>query len=480
MTTVTKVARNSLFGLLGQIAVKAVQLGTAAVLARTLNTSGFGDLGYVVAVQSFFLFIGDFGVEKIALRQIARRPERAPVVLGAAMTLRALLSLGSALLAVLFLVLAAPTARLAWLGALACLTLPLALGTLYPVFYQSHLRVGRAAWLTFLQGALTGGFMIGAAFAPSEWPGLMQYRLELVVAAMAAAPVASLLLSGWLSRRDLRPRLAYDPDLWRAFLREASPLAFNTICIMITLRADQLILRAFRGADALGQYVAALRLYEAFTIIPAVLLLSGYPLMARYDRDDSAGYYEIARWSYKLLAIFALPVALGFVVLAEPIMRLFYGAPYTPAATALVILMWSLFFSFTGMVTFDAVTAAGKQRVFFALSLVTVIFNLALNFTLIPRYGVTGAAIAALLTTTVNLPFLALIRETRPLIQKLLGATWRPLLATGILALLRVAGTPPIPFLLILLPAYLLLLLAMGAIDRKDLALLREAFRRAR
>lgn len=479
MTTVAKVARNTFFGLLGQIAVKAVQLGTAAVLARALNTSGFGDLGYVVAVQSFFLFIGDFGVEKIALKQIARHPERAPGIVGAAMTLRAVLSLGSALLAVLFLMLAAPTARLAWLGALACVTLPLALGTLYPVFYQSHLRVGRAAWLTFLQGALAGGFMLCAAFAPAEWPGLKEYRLELVVAAMAAAPVASLLLSGWLSRRDLRPRLAYDPDLWRAFLREASPLAFNTICIMITLRADQLILRAFRGADALGQYVAAVRLYEAFTIIPAVLLLSGYPLMARYDRDGSARYLETARWSYKILAIFALPLALGFVVLAEPVMRLLYGAPYTPAATALAILMGSLFFSFTGMVTFDAVTAAGRQRIFFALSLITMAVNLALNFALIPRYGVTGAAIAALVTTAVNLPFLAWHRETRPLMQKLLGATWRPLLATGILALLPAAGVPPLPFLLALLPAYFLLLLAMGGIDRKDLALVREALRRS-
>ncbi len=479
MTTVAKVARNTVFGFLGQAAVKGVQLGTAAVLARVLETAGFGDLGYIVAVQAFFVFLGDFGIEKTVLKKVARHPDRTQTLLGAAIGLRTVLSFGAALLAILFLVLAAPTPRLAWLGALACATLPFTFGTLYPAFYQAHLRVGRAAWLSFLQGAVTASFLLLAALAPALRPGLAKHHLELVVAALAAAPVASLLLSGWLSRRDLRPRLAYDPALWRAILREASPLAFNTICVLIAVRADQIILRSLRGAEELGQYVAAVRLYEGFTIIPAVLLMSAYPLMARYDRHSSARYYEASYWSYKVLGIFVLPLALSFTILAEPVMRLVYGDPYVPASTALSILMWALFFSFTGMVTFDAVTAAGRQRIFFVFSLITVFVSLALNFALIPRYGMTGAAIAALLASGVNLPFLAWLPETRPLIRRLFAAVWRPLLATGILALLPIAGVSPRPFLLALVPAYLTLLLAMGGIDRRDLELFRKALGRS-
>ncbi|MDP3938765.1 MAG: flippase [Deltaproteobacteria bacterium] len=479
MSTVAKVARNTVLGFLGQASLRVVQLAAAAVLARSLSTAGFGDLGYVIAIQTFFLFMGDFGVEKIVLKEIARRPGEAERLVGAAMTLRALLSVASAVLAALFLVATAPTPRLAWLGIAACATLPFSLGSLYPAFYQARLEVGRAAWLAFLQGAVTSTLLVAAAFAPSFWPRLGGARLELVVAALAIAQPVALVLLGFVSKRDIRPRLAVDRALWKTYLREAAPLAFNSACILITLRADQIILRSLRGADALGQYVAALRLYDAFTMVPAVLLLSAYPLMARYDRESPERYYETAKWSYKLLAVFILPVALAMTVVAGPIVKLLYGAPYASSALPLAILMWSLFFSFTSMVTFDAVTAAGRQRIFFLLSIVTTAVNLALNFLLIPRYGAPGAAVALLLTSALNLPFLAWIAETRPLVRKLAEATWRPLGVTGLLALVPLSGVATGPFLVALLPAYLLLLLVTGSLDRRDLELARRAFGRA-
>ncbi len=479
MSTAATVARNTFLGFLGQVAVKAVQLGTSIVLARALQTEGFGDLGYIIALQTFFLFVGDFGVEKIALKEIARAPAEAARLAGAAMTLRALLSVGAAALAAAFLFVAAPTARLAWLGALACLSLPLTVASLYPAYFQARLRVGRAAWFTFVQGAITSGLMLLAALAPAFLPDLRAVRLEIVVAAAAIAPLPSLAVSAWMARGDIRPRIAIDPALWRSFLRQSAPLAFNTLCILLCVRADQVILRSLKGAEALGQYVAAVRFFDAFAIIPAVLLLSGFPLMSRYDRDSPARYLETARWSYKILATFVLPVALATTVLADAIVVLLYGEPYAPAAGPLAILMWSLFFSFTSMVTFDAVTAAGRQRVFFGISLFTTAANLALNFLLIPPYGARGAAVAVLISSTLNLPFLAWLRETRPLIRTLATVSWRPLLATGILALALAGGVPLRAFLLALLPAYLALLLATGGLGRRDLDLIREIFRRA-
>jgi len=475
MTLAATVARNTLAGFAGQAAVRLVQLGTSAVLARTLHAAGFGDFTYLIAVITFFQFVGDLGVEKIVLREIAREPERAPSLLGAAISLRVLLSIGAAALSALFFALFSPTATLARLGALASLSLPLSVGSIYPAYYQAVLRVGMAAWITVVQGAITSGLLLLAALAPAA----ASARLPLVVAAVALAPIPSLAASAWIARRDVRPRIPGDRALWGPLLGQAAPLAFNMICILVSLRADQVILRSLKGAEALGHYSAALRFFDAFTIVPSVLLLSVFPLMARFDRVTPERLYEAARWSYKALSIFILPVALAATVLAEPIVRTIYGAPFLPAARPLAILIWSLFFSFASMVTFDAVTAAGRQRVFLVLSVFTTAVNVALNLLLIPRYGATGAATAALLYAASNLPILAALRSTRPLVGELISASWRPLLAAGLLSLAPALGLPRAAFLASLFPAYALLLFASGALGRGDLDLLRKALGRA-
>ena len=479
MTLVATVARNTVWAFGGQIATRLIQLGASMVLARTLETSGFGDFGYLVAVLTFFQFLGDLGVEKISLREIARDPTGADRLVGATMGLRAVLSIGAAAIAAAFLYAAAPSPRLARLGALACLSLPFNLASIYPAYYQAVLRVKKGAWISVVQGAIGSGFLLAGALLPSLLPSIEERRLEAVVIAFALAPLATLGVSAWLARGDLRPGIRGGRAVWGRLLREGAPLAFNTICLLASLRADQVILRSVKGAAPLGQYVAALRLLDAFSVVPTVLLVSAFPLMARFDRVAPERFIETTRYTCKLLATIVLPVALAVSLLAEPILGTLFGEPYVPAAPTLAILVWSLFFAFSGMVISDAITAAGRQAIFLGLSVFTTAVNIGLNLLLIPRYGARGAAIAFLVYSASSLPVLVALRKTRPLMRALLDATWRPVLVTATLALAVQAGVPRALFIGGLLPVYGLLLLATGAIDRTDLALLRRALRRS-
>jgi len=477
MSLVATVARNTIAGFAGQAALRLLQLATSAVLARALGAAGFGDFGYLVAVLTFFQFLGDLGVEKIAVREIARDPGRAAGLAGAAIALRAALSVAAAGAAVVFFLLAAPSADLARIGTLCAIALPLTLGSIYPAYYQAVLRVPAAMRITVIQGAIASALLLAGALLPVLFPGLRGARLALVAAAFALAGPASLAVSAWLARKDLRPRLVVDRAAWGHLLRAAAPLAFNSICILVSLRADQIILREVWGAEALGRYGAALRLYEALTMVPAVLLLSGFPLMARAADEAPGRLARTAAWNYRILSAFILPVALAVTILAEPILRAIFGAPYAAAAPALALLTWSLFFSFSAMVTFDTITAAGRQRLFVGLSIFTTAVNLALNLWLIPRFGTTGAAIAALVYSAANLPVLAALRETRPFVAAFARESARPLLATGVLALAFAAGVPRVPFLIGLAPAYLVLLRLTGGIRRGDLARVMRALR---
>lgn len=477
MTLLPTIARNTVIGLAGQAAVRVFQLVTTLLLARTLGAGGFGDFGYIVAVFTFFQFAGDLGVEKIALREMARNPDRAHSLAGAAMSLRSLLSLAAAGIAGLFLFLFAPTPRLAWLGALACLSLPFSLGSVYPVFYQANLRVGRAVRFTVLQGFLQASLLVIAIALSARVATLRDSQLELVVTALALSGPAAYALFAWTARHEFKPRPSIQPGLWRYFLEQAAPLAFNLFCIMVSLRADQLLLRSIKGAEPLGHYTVALRFMDIFTIVPAVLLLTVFPLMSRIDGAAGKRLEEAAFWSYKALSLFVLPVALAATVLAEPIMQLLFGAAYLPAARPMAILMWSLFFSYANTVTFDAITAAGMQRVLLRLSAITMILNIGLNVLLIPRYGAVGAAVAFLIFSASSYPFLAALPDTRPLVKAFLAASWRPVTITTLLAAAALV-VPRVYFLLILVPVYLALLWGSGALTRRDLEMVRTALRR--
>jgi O-antigen/teichoic acid export membrane protein len=129
------------------------------------------------------------------------------------------------------------------------------------------------------------------------------------------------------------------------------------------------------------------------------------------------------------------------------------------------------------MVTFDAVTAAGRQRVLIGISIITTGVNLTLNFLLIPRYGASGAAVATLIGSATNLPVLAALRETRPYVRAFATVSWRPMLATAALVMAALS-LPRLTFLLILLPAYFSILVATGALNKKDLGLIRQALHR--
>jgi O-antigen/teichoic acid export membrane protein len=107
----------------------------------------------------------------------------------------------------------------------------------------------------------------------------------------------------------------------------------------------------------------------------------------------------VTRWSVSL----GLPVSLALVVFSRPIVQLF-GSGFIDAVPALVILaIAQLINAATGPVgTF--ITMSGRPGLNLINSLLSVVLSLSLGLILIPRYGITGAALSSGISiTSVNL-----------------------------------------------------------------------------
>jgi O-antigen/teichoic acid export membrane protein len=187
------------------------------------------------------------------------------------------------------------------------------------------------------------------------------------------------------------------------------------------------------------------------------------------------GLRLITRW----VALGAAPLAFSLLSLRREALQLF-GPSFAAAQLSLSILILSALINGVVGITPFVLLMSGRSRTFFVTNLGAALLNVTLNFVLIPRLGIVGAAISAL--SSVSALQAALAIEVR-LLEGVHAFEWNlakpflaaaPLLALGPLLTATVAS--PVAriavFVAVGLPTYvgLLFLLRPGEEERSALA----------
>lgn len=181
----------------------------------------------------------------------------------------------------------------------------------------------------------------------------------------------------------LSPRLAM-----RAFhfgLRGAPSQFANTV----TRRVDVLFLAHFWGAEAVGQYAAAISLAEILLALPDAVATPFLPM--RLAMDDEAGRRFSPLVLKYVLAVMAI-VCAATAVCAAPAIFVLFGKDFSPS---LAPLLWLL----PGILALSAYDLAktdilglGRPGFLSLVSIAAMLLNLLLNALIIPTYGAPGAA----------------------------------------------------------------------------------------
>jgi O-antigen/teichoic acid export membrane protein len=126
------------------------------------------------------------------------------------------------------------------------------------------------------------------------------------------------------------------------------------------------------------------------------------PRIAGWTRDGALGEAAgtLARsWTFALLL--AVPVAVGGILLAEPLLYFLYGAAFAPAAPALAFLLLAQLVSVGSLLEGMALSAVGRPRGAFVAAGAGAAALVLGDIVLIPAFGITGAAMALLASTAV-------------------------------------------------------------------------------
>ncbi len=435
----------------GEVAARFIAFGATVYLARTLGAAGYGILGVALAVMLYLSRVADFGMEffGLGIREIAADPGRIETLAPSLLAVRLLLA-GAMVLA---------------LGAIAPF-LPQPDGTILVLYGLTLLAVGGGT--RWIHVGLQRTRRVAAARAVGE-ATMAVLVLALVrgtgdlarvpLAQFAGDALAALILIASLRAWGYTLPVRLDFALVRPILARALPLVGSALLGLVIYNSDLILLRVFRDAASVGYYAASYLLVSFLLNIGVAYSQSLTPALTRTGARDALYHASTAQ-----VALLTLPIAVGASLLAPRIVASIFGGAYAPAATALAILIWSIPLSLGREVATSALVVGHGQRRVFRLTAAAAVFNLAVNLAVIPRWGLTGAAVATVLTEAARAA--ASFWEARAVGFALpsLRGFWRP----GAAALLMGVGLLVAPGLSVWIAvpagaaAYALVLLGLG------------------
>ena len=120
-----------------------------------------------------------------------------------------------------------------------------------------------------------------------------------------------------------------------------------------------------------------------------------FPKISSYSKEQLANVFWKGLIYLSLLSIFAFFI-LFFT--GELVIKYFYDIEYLHSINILKILSFSVFIVFPAHLTTQFLIARDKNYYFLLITLLGALFNIALNYILIPEMKSSGAAVSTLAT----------------------------------------------------------------------------------
>ena len=337
-------------------------LVSMAVLARLLVPSDFGLVALALVFIAFLETLSDLGLTQALViaddSEVARRVDSvwaSSVLIGVALLI-VIAALGP--VAAAFFHEPRLVALMAVLGLNQFLR---SLGTTHYALAQRKLNFRARSFAELADVVVRGGVGIALAVAGAgAWSLVLGY-----VVGTLTLTVALWLLVDW------RPRLRLRRADLSGMIAFGGALTAINVLAAIMGSADDLIVGRVLGTTQLGFYSLAFRLPEL--LILNLSLVAGqvlFPAMATIDR-------EALPWAFlralRYALMIGLPLAVGLLVLAEPLVLAAFGEQWRAAAPAMrVMALWTLM-SPIGIIIGTAYKALGRTDILLKLAIAQVV-----------------------------------------------------------------------------------------------------------
>ena len=382
-----------------RILIQVINAGTGIFTARVLQPSGRGELAAITLWSGLIAGLTTLGLPNSLIYHIRTFPKRSSDLVLNAVFLSFLVSLIACGISVHFL----PV----WLHQ-------------YPLW-----AIRAAQWfliitpLLSVTSILRGALEAEGAFTQSNVAQLLIPALTLaalllfyafhhldtltsgVAYTITTLPVFALVV--WQSRIFFRQGVRLGTETSRMLMSYGFRSYGIDLLGTLALQVDQVLVVRFLTPADLGLYVVTLSLSRMLSIFQTSVVVVLFPRAA--GRSPAEALELTSRAARVSLLITALSAA--FVALTGPfLLNLFYGKSYARSSTSLRILLVEVTISGCIFVLAQMFMALGRPGTVTALQAIGLGLSVPLMLVLIPRYGITGAAISLLISTCFRFAFM--------------------------------------------------------------------------
>ncbi len=246
--------------------------------------------------------------------------------------------------------------------------------------------IARGSWIdlggrVLLLGGLVGVGLALAGTRPSP---------ELIVGIAATASLVTAVVLGLAAVHRTVPG---GPLGLAQGIRVALPSYAANVLQFLNYRLDLFLVALFRTSAEVGLYALAATIAQLIWLISNAMAAALFPRVAANDEGVGPVVARTARFSRFALASAAVQAVLLGIV-AAPLLQVVYGSAFEPAAVPIWLLL-------PGVVMFAPVNVlaahlAGLARTELNLvvSAASLVVTVTLDLVLIPKWGMTGAALA--------------------------------------------------------------------------------------
>lgn len=451
--------RGSILLLAGRFLALAVGLVTQLIIVRFLAKEDYGAFAFAVSVLPLAAVLARVGIEKSLVRFIPIYQEEAAFgKMAGAITMAVALTLliGAGLVAVVYATRDTLLRELVSSDLTAAVLLILIV--LAPLEGLDNLLEKLLAIfaspraLFFRRHLLAPGLKLTAVIiAMLSGNGVMALAYWYTVSRVAAVLVAGLILWRVLAKAKLlkhfRPCEIKLP--FRELYGFSVPLLAEDACFASRKSFITFLLEVTHGTIAVASYRAVMPVARLNSVVRDTFGLLFTPTASRlYARGDTGALTDLYWTNAAWIALLTFPVFAASFIFAEPLTILLFGDRYAESGVILGILSLGCFlnavFGFSALL----LRVHGMVRTILINDITSAILAILLAVLLVPQLHALGGAIVAsgILLVQNGLHQLALARSGR--LGRITSAPRKALLsivlATGLLAIVQLATTPPL------------------------------------
>lgn len=196
----------------------------------------------------------------------------------------------------------------------------------------------------------------------------------------------------------------------REILSYSWPLSLLSVASFILYWVDSFAIGYFKSAAEVGFYNAAVPLAALVMIAPDLIAQIFFPLITKeYATKNFSLIEQLSKQVTKWIFIVNVPIAIILILFPGAIINFFFGAEYLVSERALQLLAFGSLIGSLSIVPAHLISMTGRTKLMFSNMLLMLVINTILNFLLVPKYGVDGAAFSTMITF-ILLTFIYLIQ----------------------------------------------------------------------